>query len=602
MPRHLVAALAAAACSACNPATDGEGQDVAVAISAIQGSGAASPFAGQTVSVPGLVSGDFQHGDGNPRNDLGGFYLQSLEPDDDPRTSEGLFVFDRNAETPDVAVGDVVSVTGKVVEHHGETQLVATGAAVTGRGELRNDALALPAARVVANADGVPVADLERFEGMRVVFDAELYVQDLYGLERHGEMILSTEPREYQFTNFAVPDPAGFAAHRETLAARSIRLDDGRSDERVSPPRYLDAVGPGRLPRVGDAVTALTGVLRYARGSGADGHEDWCLMPVEEPRFEVRNPRPSPPEVRGDAIVASVNLLNWFTTLDLRGADSAAEFERQRLRTARALAALDADVIGVMELENDARESIAALTAALGTVGPGWRFVDTGVIGDDAIRVGLLYRGERVQPVGEHAILNGGVDARFDDNRNRPVLAQTFRAANGGIFTVAVNHLKSKGSPCDEDGDPDRGDGQGNCSGTRLAAALALADWLAGDPTGSGDEDVLIIGDLNAYLEEDPVRALEDAGYVNLLERHAGEKPYSFVFRGASGALDHAFANASLALQVTGASEWHANADEAALYDYNLDFGREPALFDASAPWRASDHDPLVVGLALEPD
>lgn len=602
MPRHVAAALAAAACSACNPAADGGGRDLAIAISAVQGSGAASPLAGETLSVSGLVTGDFQRGDAEAQNDLGGFYLQSLEADDDPLTSEGLFVFDRNAGTPDVGVGDVVRVTGEVVEHHGETQLVATEAVVIGRGEPRIARLSLPAARVAVNADGLPVADLERFEGMRVVYDGVLYVQDLHGLERFGEMILSTEPREYQFTNFAAPDPAGFAAHREMLAARSIRLDDGRSDENVSPPRFLDAVEPGRVPRVGDAVTALAGVLRYARGSGADGQEDWRLVPVEEPRFEVRNPRPPPPAVRGDAVVASVNLLNWFTTLDARGADNAAEFERQRRRTATALAALDADVIGVMELENDASKSIAALTAALASIEPGWRYVDTGVIGDDAIRVALLYRDARVQPIGEHAILDGSVDARFDDDRNRPVLAQTFRAANGGVFTVAVNHLKSKGSPCDEAGDPDRGDGQGNCSGTRLAAALALAAWLDADPTRGGDEDVLVIGDLNAYLEEDPVRALENAGYVNLLERHAGDNPYSFVFRGASGALDHALASRSLAAQVTGATEWHANADEAALYDYNLDIGREPALFDPAVPWRASDHDPLIIGLALEPD
>jgi len=72
-----------------------------------------------------------------------------------------------------------------------------------------------------------------------------------------------------------------------------------------------------------------------------------------------------------------------------------------------------------MELENDAHESIAALAAALSGVDPGWRFVDTGVIGDDAIRVALLYREDRVEPAGEYAILDDGVDARFNDDLNR---------------------------------------------------------------------------------------------------------------------------------------------------------------------------------------
>ena len=70
---------------------------------------------------------------------------------------------------------------------------------------------------------------------------------------------------------------------------------------------------------------------------------------------------------------------------------------------------------------------------------------------------------------------------------------------------MAVNHLKSKGSPCDDVGDPDPGDGAGNCNLTRTGAAEALVDWLAGDPTGSGDPDFLIIGDLNSYDKEDPI-------------------------------------------------------------------------------------------------
>ena len=66
--------------------------------------------------------------------------------------------------------------------------------------------------------------------------------------------------------------------------------------------------------------------------------------------------------------------------------------------------------------------------------------------------------------------------------------------------------------------------------------------------------------------------------------------------------LDHALASPGLAAQVSDVIEWHINADEAPLYDYNLDFGRDPALFDADAPWRAADHDPLLIGLTLRPD
>ena len=167
-------------------------------------------------------------------------------------------------------------------------------------------------------------------------------------------------------------------------------------------------------------------------------------------------------------------------------------------------------------------------------------------------------------------------------------------------MTVVVNHLKSKGSPCDSDGDPNTGDGQGNCNQTRTNAAIALADWIASDPTGSGDPDFLVIGDLNAYTNEDPLTALENAGlsnFVNFVE--ATDDAYSFVFDAQAGALDHALVTPSLVPQVIHTMEWHINADEPALLDYNLEFGRDPALFDPDSPYRASDHDPVIIGLSL---
>jgi len=75
------------------------------------------------------------------------------------------------------------------------------------------------------------------------------------------------------------------------------------------------------------------------------------------------------------------------------------------------------------------------------------------------------------------------------------------------------------------------------------------------------------------------------------------ERPYSFVFDGQAGALDHALATPSLAPQVVDAIEWHINADEPPLFDYNLENERDPALFDSTSPYRASDHDPVIVGL-----
>ena len=160
---------------------------------------------------------------------------------------------------------------------------------------------------------------------------------------------------------------------------------------------------------------------------------------------------------------------------------------------------------------------------------------------------------------------------------------------------MVVNHFKSKGSDCIDVGDPDLGDGQGNCNLTRTRAATALVTWLATDPTGSGDLDFLLLGDFNAYAMEDPVTAMKNAGYANLADEFLGAEDYSYVFDGQAGSLDHALASPGLREQVYGIFAWHINADEPSALDYN-DYN-QPLLYQPDA-FRAADHDPLVIALA----
>jgi endonuclease/exonuclease/phosphatase family metal-dependent hydrolase len=333
-----------------------------------------------------------------------------------------------------------------------------------------------------------------------------------------------------------------------------------------------------------------------------------------------------------------MNTLNFFLTLDYptgdpldnncgpgnnvecRGADSDAqppESPRQRTKLLQALKGLNADILGLNELENST--GVDPLGDATNGIVPGlndllgvgtYNYIDTGVIGTDAIRVGLIYKPAVVTPIGTYKLLTSAVDPRFIDTKNRPSLAQTFEEnQTGARFTVVVNHLKSKGSMCDDVGDPDAGDGQGNCNGTRTGAAQALVDWLATDPTGSGDPDFLIMGDLNSYSKEDPIDAIkagpdDTAGtgddYTNLIEHFQGAYAYSYVFDGQAGYLDQALGSASLLAKVTGAEDWHINSDEPDVLDYDTSF-KPPAqdlLYEPNA-YRTSDHDPVVVGLNL---
>mgnify|MGYP001817640447 FL=1 len=581
----------------------------------IQGSGNTSPLEGRDVRFTGVVTGDFQANDADTQSNLRGFYVQDV-PDENIATSDAVFVFDGDAPTVDVNVGDDVEVTGTVGEFFGETQVAASKVRITGSGAIQPARIDFPRPRVTTNSDGDRIVDLEQFEGMLIRIPQTMTVASVRELDRFGEVLLSAGGRPYQFTNGNSPDTTGYEQYRDEIAKARIVLDDGNTEENPDSIRYLNAgAAPGYSIRVGDQVTDVTGNLRYSRGSGGSGTQGWRLEPTVDPEFSAANPRPGRPSVSGSLRVASFNALNFFTGIDAgepdcgpsgqdncRGADSAEEFDRQLSKIVSAISQMDAHIVGLIELENNAEESLRTIVDGLNVVlGAGsYAFVDSGTIGDDAIKVGFIYQPATVNLQGTFAILDSDVDPRFDDTLNRPALAQTFALkSNDALLTVIINHLKSKGSDCNEVGDPNAGDGQGNCNVTRRNAAAALAKWAASDPTSSGDSDVLILGDLNAYVEEDPLTTLKAEGFINLVETASGAEAYSFVFDGQSGALDHALVSSSLAQQVVETIVWHINADEPRVLDYNLDFGRDPALFDASSAYRSSDHDPVIVGLDL---
>jgi predicted extracellular nuclease len=546
----------------------------ATGVSAIQGTGTTSPFEGQTVTVSGVVTGDFQEDDGDTRRNLRGFYIQGT-PDGNVESSDGIFVFDGSNPAVDVNPGDLVEVRGTVNEYFGETQIEANSVTITGTGSVQPVALSLPYPLSTTNSDGERIADLERYEGMLVEFGDTLAVTDLWTLSRFGEVMLAAGGRLFQFTNDNTPDVAGYAAHWDRVGRSTIVLDDGLRSENPSEIHYLGAgAAPDYSIRLGDTLNGLTGNLRH---------------------------------------VVGFNVLNFFTTIDqgqddcgpranaaCRGADSNAELARQREKLVTALLRSGGDIFGLTELQNNSSGSLRVLVDAMNARegGDDFAYVDTGIIHTDVIKAGIVYRRSSVTPIGDFVLLDRSVDSRYNDDRNRPTLAQAFATnASGARLSVVVSHLKSKGSSCDADGDPNTGDGQGNCNLTRVNAAVALADWIETDPTGSGDPDYLLIGDMNAYYLEDPITAFRNAGLVDLLAGQAN--PYSYVYQGQSGAYDYAFATAELASQVRGAAEWHINVDEAPVLDYNLEYGRDPALFDADSPFRSSDHDPVVVGLDL---
>jgi predicted extracellular nuclease len=586
------------------------------AIGAVQGNTDVSPVAGQTVTVRGTVVGDYE----GPQPALRGFYLQD-GGDGDSSTSDGIFVFDNGANL--VSNGDLVEVTGPASEFQGQTQLSAsaTGISVCGPGSAGPTDVTLPRATA---------ADLEPYEGMLVRFHQTLTVTEHFQLGRFGQVVVSSGGRLRQPTaDIRATDQAAVQAAQNANDRNRLIIDDANQAQNPDPIVF----GRGGAPlsaantlRGGDTVTDPVGVLSYTWAGNAASGNAYRLRPIGSlggtALFDPVNERPAAPPATGTGgvRVASANLLNFFNTFtgcrfgtlggpaDCRGATDATEYQRQLAKEVASLRFLNADVVGYMEMENDGYgpdSAVRALVDALNAAdGPGtWAFIDadaaTGVVdvaGTDAIKAGLLYRTASVTPVAGATFVDQ--NALFE---RRPI-AQTFTTASGARFTVIANHFKSKGS-CPASGpDTDQGDGQSCWNPHRTAQANELASWVAGTVVpGAGDPDVLIVGDLNSYAGEDPIAALETAGYTNVVKAFHGSDAYSYVFDGQWGYLDYVLASASIAGQITGAGDAHHNADEPSVLDYNTDFKSPGQVTSLYAPdrFRTSDHDPVLVGLNL---
>ncbi|HVJ37095.1 MAG TPA: ExeM/NucH family extracellular endonuclease [Stenotrophomonas sp.] len=543
-------------------------------IGTVQGSGARSSYEGKAVTVEGVVTADW-------RASLGGFFIQDAGDGDDA-TSDALFV--QAAGEPKLAAGDRVRVRGEVNEVVAAAQATLTTLKAE-RIEVLGHAQALP----VRELDASP-ADWRALEGEHVRITAPLTLSGTDGLARNGELVTAFGGRLWQPSEVALPGSEAYAEVERDNNRRKLVLDDG-SGER----------NPAQIAYLPSAVTLRTGIeLRGVEGIVDRRYNgSWRLQltaPLQLPPVQ----RPAPPQVAGALRVAAFNLENFFNGdgqgggfPTLRGARTPAEFQAQLAKLVATIRPLQADVAALMELENDGygpdsaiATLVAALNAGQGAAGD-WRYVDAGQgPGSNPIRVGLIYRASKVKPLGKPATLEGGP---FADHSRVP-LAQAFRGKAGGKrFVVVANHFKSKGCSDASGADADQHDGQACWNATRVDTARRLDQWLRGDPTRSGSQRAVLLGDFNAYAQEAPLRELRERGWQDAFVVAGVEQPYSYVYNGQTGRLDHALLSPALAPALRGAVEWHINADEEDALGY-----RER---NVEGPWRSSDHDPLLLGL-----
>lgn len=571
--------------------------DVTHTIAQVQGTGAAIAVTG-TVTVEGVVTADLRSGG------YGGVFLQTEgsggAPDATPGASDGIFVF-LGSKSTTLDIGDLARVTGTASDRFGNSQISASAAAAV----VEDLGVSTAPPAVTALPDTLVGADREQLEGVLVSPTGDYLVSSFHQLTRFGSLWLSagTEPL-VKSTATQRPGTAADAIVAANLGRRLL-LDDGRSTTLTgaTPATTQPYLPTPDAVRTGDAVdfTGLSYVLGY-------DFNDWRLQPLSpldattdaalEPTFVERNARPGIADVGGDLTLAAFNVLNYFTTLGARGAETAGELAIQKAKIVAAITALDADVVAVQEIENAIRFGGATPDVALADLVDGlnaaagaavWAYVPTptslygvGAPATDEIMSAIIYRSDAVTRVGESV---ADVDETVWDIAREPI-AQTFTTADGDPFVVVANHFKSKGGSGTEPAD-----GQGFFNAERVEQANALVAFADEVATAAGTTDVALLGDFNAYAQEDPIAALTAAGYTDVMAAEPAE--HSYTFNGELGSLDHALLSPSFVGRMTGAEVWDINADEWSGYEY---WGAAAAL-EASSVFRASDHDPIRVGI-----
>lgn len=552
---------------------------------------------GQTYAVEGIVTGVY--GGLSPA----GFYVQETEADSDhnPATSDAIFVQQTN---PIVQVGDRVQVQGVVrrkAVRPGREQPVIDRAEVT----------------VVSTGNMLPTfteldkyvftaAGLMPYINRRVELTIPLTVAELYSLRTRGEVQLAAGGKLYEPTQFIDPNdasPGGMhttgnsneaavrAMHYANLD-RTIIFDNGGSSSAATPPPFLDP--KLHTLRIGSTITNVRGILSYERGR-------WHLHAVggyaNAPHFAVK--RPSLPNFgQVDVRLSSFNVLNYFNGDGQgggfpteRGARTKEGFMRQRTKIIAALTTINADIVGITELENDGNgpnSAIQDLVDGLNAVlGKGtYTFINDGGTdrqpnNTDAIHNAIIYKPAVVRPVGPALLdLAPGV-------YERPPLAQVFEVPGHSRtekLAIVVNHFKSKINGTEND--TDQRDGQGPSNERRRQQALALAHFIK-SVVQPASARVINIGDYNANYEEDPIDVMREAGFVAVTPPNSA----SFVYRGQIGSLDHCIVTNNL-VGFLDVQKWNINSFEPPFLQYD----QAGPLTDTS-PYRSSDHDPVLIGV-----
>ena len=536
-----------------------------VAIPQIQGTGTTSPYLSQRINTIGIVTCKFIGS-----NKIGGYFIQDELGDNNLSTSDGIFI--TTAEN-NVEIGDKVQIIGTVEEFNSRTQING----VTSQ-------------TILSSNNTVPITTIifdpnnwnpEMYEGMLLNFNQTLFVTKNSNLKSQGQLSLNST-RVYSPTNQYLPKSAEYYALVNQNQKNQLTLEDGITTSNYTPANFADASG---TRRTGERIINLHAVVDNIG-------TNYLIYPSTKPVF-FGNPRPTVPTDLGNynLKVCATNLeyylpYNYNGTF---GAANAIQAQKQHIKIVKGLLAIDADIYGIIEIE-EGQNALSKLVDSMNvaTVAGRYGFInDGGIPSGTYIKVGYIYRKDRVSPYLSLKENTGTTSSKYRKK------AQAFTLnSNNERFIFSLNHFKSKLCSSATGLDTDQGDGQACYNSTRVAESNSTMSFLTSWKSYYNDNDVLIMGDLNAYAKEDPIQAFVQGGYIDLHQSYHSDTAYSYVYQNEAGYLDQALANSTMKAQVTGVSIFHINADEPETFEYSgADY--QPNMY------RYSDHDPVVVGLSL---
>lgn len=526
-----------------------------VSIEQIQGTGDTSVYNGKTIRTKGVVTLTLFGSD-----KLNGFFMQDTGKSNNGNASRGIFVYG-NA---DVQQGDFVQLDAKVSEYRKRTQLSSVKNL-----QVLSHGMAVPYTMVKFPNDLYTPADYERYEGMALCIAHPMYLVSNNQVLSEASVELSSK-RLRSPTDYHLPGKELYNRVLDSNRINRLTLDDGSNTRNPASNPWVDAAG---TCRTGQKTDSLFFVLDQ-------DNDRYKVYAVKRPVF-YGNERTTAPN---EAALGDYELK--FCGFNLERYYDQEPLQRQRL--VAALAAIDADMFGLVEV-GGGKKVIDSLVAALNrTKGSqeytylSWRGYEAT---SDYTLNHIVYRPDKVEPYDNYFMLNNVGPS------NRKLIQAFMDLKHKQKFIFSINHFKAK-SGTGTGADADQGDGQGIFNNQRTKEAYAVVDRLNSLKFYYGTERIIVLGDLNAMYREDPIRAFTDAGYRN--QTHRFGENYTYCFDGMVQYLDYSLASPAMEEVITGATVWHINSDEPSYLDYDRDNEKH------NGPYRCSDHEPVIVGVKFK--